>query len=114
MLGSLADVPTDPCEIDDVNFAAPGEIGRRVNTEPRIFGVKLQTRHGHPPGVEICDVDANHKIAGKLFVIEVLKNKLRVAIAKPSVAAVLPHFFKTKIGKQTSARLVIAAARHKG
>src|SRR5258705_271776 len=107
-------MPTDASQIDKVNFPAPGKIGRRVNAETRIFLVKLQARNRRPPGVEICDVDANHEIAGKLFVIEVLENKLRVAIAKTSVAAVLPHLFKTKIGKQATARLVVAAARDKG
>ena len=77
-------MPTDSCEIDEVNFAAPGKTGWGVNTEARIFGVKLQARHRRPPGIEICHVDANHKIAGKLFVIEVLQNKLRVAVAKPA------------------------------
>src|SRR4029077_2427518 len=104
---------TDSCQIDEVNFAAPGEIGWRVNTEARIFGVQLAARNPPPPGVEICNVDANHEIAGKLFVIEILENKLRVAIAKTGVAAVFPHFFKTKVGEQTTARFIVAAARHK-
>jgi len=81
-------------------------------TEPhtRVGAIKALSRNGLPPPIQIVNVEPNHEIVRKVFVVEPLENELCTAVAEPGIAIVLPYLIETKIGEETTAGLVILPA----
>src|SRR5262245_57640899 len=85
-LSALPDMPTYAGQIDEMDFRAPREIGRRFDPKSRVFMPKLQPRYGLPPDGKVRHVQPDHKVLGKCLHIVLLQNELRTTVAEARIA----------------------------
>src|SRR5437762_2960200 len=107
---ALPNVPTDACQVDQIDFPPPRMVGRTTEPNTRVGLIEPSSRNGLPPAIQIVNVEPNHEILCKVLVVEPLENELCTAVSEPSVAIILPHLLETKVCEETTTGLVILAA----
>ena len=106
----MADMPTDACEIDQIDFTPPRMVGGTSEPDTRVGAIEAFSRNGLPPPIQIVNVEPNHEVLRKVVVVESLENELCTAVSEPSIAIVFPYLLETKIREQTPTGIVILAA----
>jgi len=103
-------MPTDACEIDQIDFTPPRMVGGTSEPDTRVGSIESFSRNGLPPPIQIVNVEPNHEVLRKVVVVEPLENELCTAVSEPSIAIALPYLLETKIHEKTATGLVILAA----
>src|SRR5256885_11934839 len=71
----LADMPTDACEINQIDFTPPRMVGGTSEPDTRVGSIEAFSRNGLPPPIEIVNVEPHHEVLRKVVVIEPLENE---------------------------------------
>jgi hypothetical protein len=85
-------------------------VGGTSEPHPGIGSIEAFSRNGLPPPIQIVNVEPNHEVLRKVFVVEPLENELCTAVSEPSIAIALPYLLEAKIHEETATSLVILAA----
>ncbi len=70
-------MPTDTCQINQIDLASPGMVGRPAEANTGIDPIEALLGNGAPPLVEVVNVEPNHEVLREVLVIEALENELR-------------------------------------
>src|SRR2546430_796595 len=103
-------MPTDACQIDEIDFPPPRMVGGTTEPDTRVGSIEAFSRNGLPPLIKVINVEPYHEILCKMLVVERLKNELGPAVSEPSIAIALPYLLETKVCEETATGLVILAA----
>src|SRR5438128_5606428 len=106
----LADMPTDACEIGQIDFTPPRRVGGTSEPDTRVGSIEAFSGTSLPPPIQIVNVEPNHEVLRKVVVVEPLEHELCTAVSEPSIAIVLPSLLQTKIRKDTATGLGMLAA----
>src|ERR671931_1671550 len=106
-LSALPDVPADPSEINHVDLAPPGMVGRTAEAHARIGPLEALTGNGAPPPIQIVDVEPDHEILCKMLIVEPLKDELGAPIPEPGIAIALPYFSQAQLCEEPATGFVI-------
>src|SRR6266576_3829681 len=93
---ALTYVPTDTCQIDEVDFASPRMVGRTAEPNARIGPIQALLRNAVPPPVQVIDVEPNHELG--------------TSVPKSGVAVALPPFLESKVSEQSPTGFIILPA----
>src|SRR5437762_12763786 len=57
----LADMPTDACEIDQIDFTPPRMVGGTSEPDTRVGSIEAFSRKGLPPTIQIVNYESHHE-----------------------------------------------------
>src|SRR5207253_8905987 len=79
----LADMPTDACEIAQIDFTPPRMVGGTSERHTRVRSIEAFPRHGLPPPIQIVNLKPNHARPPHLVACQPLENEHCTALPAP-------------------------------
>jgi hypothetical protein len=110
-LSPFPDVPADSRQVNKGDFSPSGFVAWAPSRTPGYLSGRALDATTSPPGRKILDVEANHVILRKRFIVVLLKDELSSRASETGIPAVFPDFLETQISKELAAGIVIFPAR---